>query len=299
MAITQLTTFELLPSQTSTSTSLTSSPLNHLLTSLCARQSVYSAYPVNLYTDLHSSGVFYLLSGWRDPSSISTWRKDLEDVNTIHGGACSKLRDFVKIRGSVYLDMDFDRIPRGVQGNGRVLCVLRNLIGRDGADDEDDEEFQFDDGHASLVTGPGQGCGLVVPVSGMAAGTLSIDSELSLRRPSASGTQPSDDGHGVVDSSDDSDSDTEEPCRIEWIGGGHDLRILEQSDAGAAGRTFHSFMMYNEGTSERALQGKLGRRIRSRDFTAMKRISIPRPVMVSTDPGVGYSFRTSEQLTLR
>ncbi|KAG7093019.1 hypothetical protein E1B28_009315 [Marasmius oreades] len=272
MTITQLLTLELLSPHSSTSTSLTSPPLNHLLTSLCARQPVHSAYPVTLYTDLHSASIFYLLSGWRDQSAILSWTKEWEDADsTSCREVCKKLREYVKVRESVFLDMDFDRIPRGAKGSGRVLCVVRNSIGGDNGDDNhggDGNTNNDNDGEEGvdcegIQIGHGD-----LEVSGT-AGTFTED-ESSCRSEFSS-------------EEDDPGSDTE-PCRIEWIGGGHTLRVLEQpndDNRARPGKNFHSFLMYSDGTSERVLRRVLGCRTCSRDFTAMRRISIPRPVMAS------------------
>ncbi|KAJ8092426.1 hypothetical protein PM082_023679 [Marasmius tenuissimus] len=64
----------------------------------------------------------------------------------------------------------------------------------------------------------------------------------------------------------DAEDVDEEICRIEWTGGGHELQEDER-------QVFHRFIMYGKETSEHAVRECL----RSRDFTAMKQISIPRP----------------------
>ncbi|KAL0576563.1 hypothetical protein V5O48_005427 [Marasmius crinis-equi] len=92
------------------------------------------------------------------------------------------------------------------------------------------------------------------------------DTEIAISQYS-SGTESGEEEEG-----EEEEEEEEELCRIEWTGGGHRIskgRHGWKADA----KVFHRFVMYGEDTSEHALRG----RFRSREFTAMKRISISAP----------------------
>lgn len=160
--------------------------------------------------------------------------------------------------------------------------MVRNLISREeDADDDSDENHHVDgDGEMGMGIETGQG---EFQISSGATGTMNDELRLYRRSEALSSKE-------VDEESFDSDDSDAEPCQIEWIGGGRNLRVLERQDHDDGTREiFHSFIMYGEGTSERALQRKLGCRIRSRDPIAMKRISIPGPVSIPTGRSGGAS----------
>jgi len=133
MTITELVILDLIPPYT-----LESSLLAKALATFTAQRSQYSAYPVAFYKDTTSSSRFYFITGWHNAAALSLCREQiLSEHRTIE--------DFLTVRGRVYLDMNYDTIPRIGQG---ILCITKHTV-------QADEEAS--EGEETISTG-GQRC---------------------------------------------------------------------------------------------------------------------------------------------
>ncbi|KAK7038273.1 hypothetical protein R3P38DRAFT_2905391 [Favolaschia claudopus] len=102
MPITEIVAMDLLiklPSQ--------SPPLIKYFQTLAHRQSAYSAYPVLFFTDVRSPGKVYIISGWHDVESSYAWLGSPERLEIM-----KLLEPFQTIQSRIYVDIDFDNIPR-------------------------------------------------------------------------------------------------------------------------------------------------------------------------------------------
>ncbi|KAJ7143204.1 hypothetical protein C8R43DRAFT_1016036 [Mycena crocata] len=118
MPITEIVTLDLIPPNVPQS-----SLLSKLFHTLAQRQSAYSAYPILFYSDTKTSGRIHVLSGWHDVNASHAWLQSPEWLEI-----AGLLDPWRTLKSRVYMDINFDTIPRG-----GILCVqLRQRYGSRG-----------------------------------------------------------------------------------------------------------------------------------------------------------------------